>query len=86
MKNFRGWFRFQYDMNIMPHLYTVAMWLCLAAGGILLIGDLWRGMGLASAVTLYYATRHYFIKESQAIYTKYYGGELNVEPDEAQGE
>jgi hypothetical protein len=82
---FMIWFRFQYDMKVMPHLYTILMWVCMAAGSALLIGDLWRGMGLASAISLYYAVRHYYFAESEAVHKKYYGGFQNVEPDEAQG-
>lgn len=40
-------------IRLINWLYFFALWMCLAAGFALLVGDLLTGMGMASAYTLY---------------------------------
>lgn len=52
------------------NLYILVSWLVLATMGFLFIGDLWRGMGLASAYILYRLIGNEYHKELQGVYLK----------------
>lgn len=56
--------------RLVSNLYILASWLALATMGFLFIGDLWRGMGLASAYVLYRLIGNEYHRELQGSYLK----------------
>lgn len=54
---------FYFNMAVVPWLYNFAMWLFLSAAASIFMGDILNGTGLASAVSLYYITRGYYMAE-----------------------
>lgn len=80
MKNFKTTLNELWLFTIIPVLYSFALWLTASAAAVLFLGDLWRGMGVASALGIYQITR---IRYSQDMQRAYEGQLLHDQSDEA---
>jgi preprotein translocase subunit SecY len=67
-----------YKTSILPSLYFVVMWLCLTAAATLLVGDVIKGAGIVSAISLFHLVRSMNAIEMRGVFEEY------AEPNEAQ--
>ncbi len=64
-----------YYGTVIPTLYMVVMWACLSVAASLFVGSFLKGIGIVSAVSLYYIIKAQYFKELRE------GMVEHVEPD-----